>query len=67
MNPAIYFPNLRARAGELSAAGTSQSYIARLEADDIDPQLSTLVRLAKVFGMQTSALVEAMTAKSNLS
>lgn len=47
---------------ELAARmGTSQSYIARLEAGDIDPQVSTLVRLASVFGVATTALLEAVT------
>jgi predicted transcriptional regulator len=42
--------------------GTSQSYIARLEAGDIDPQVSTLKRLAAVFDVQPSVLLDAMTA-----
>jgi ribosome-binding protein aMBF1 (putative translation factor) len=42
--------------------GTSQSYIARLEAGDIDPQVSTLRRLATVFDVQASALLDAMSA-----
>lgn len=41
---------------------TSQSYIARLEAGDIDPQVSTLTRLAAVFDVQPSVLLEAITA-----
>jgi ribosome-binding protein aMBF1 (putative translation factor) len=42
--------------------GTSQSYIARLEAGDIDPQVSTLKRLAAVFDVQPAVLLDAMTA-----
>jgi ribosome-binding protein aMBF1 (putative translation factor) len=40
--------------------GTSQSYIARLEAGDIDPQVSTLKRLAAVFDVQPSVLLDAL-------
>ena len=40
--------------------GTSQSYIARLEAGAIDPQLSTVRRLAAVLGVQPAALIDAM-------
>lgn len=48
---------------ELAARmGTSQSYIARLEAGDIDPQVSTLQRLAAVFDVQASVLLDAITA-----
>jgi ribosome-binding protein aMBF1 (putative translation factor) len=42
--------------------GTSQSYIARLEAGDIDPQVSTLHRLAAVFAVAPAALLEAIAA-----
>jgi predicted transcriptional regulator len=42
--------------------GTSQSYIARLEAGDIDPQVSTLNRLATVYDVAPAALLEAITA-----
>ncbi|MEO6081281.1 MAG: helix-turn-helix transcriptional regulator [Steroidobacteraceae bacterium] len=46
---------------ELAARmGTSQSYIARLEAGDIDPQVSTLKRLAAVFDVQPSVLLDAL-------
>jgi ribosome-binding protein aMBF1 (putative translation factor) len=47
--------------------GTSQSYIARLEAGDIDPQVSTLRRLAAVFDVQPGVLLDAMTAGANRS
>lgn len=40
--------------------GTSQSYIARLEAGDIDPQVSTLNRLAAVFDVAPAVLLEAV-------
>jgi len=42
---------------------TSQSYIARLEAGDIDPQVSTLNRLAAVFGVKTAVLLDALTSR----
>lgn len=48
---------------ELAARmSTSQSYIARLEAGDIDPQVSTLTRLASVFGVSAAELLDALTA-----
>lgn len=37
--------------------GTSQSYIARLEAGAVDPQVSTLRRLAAVLMVPPSALL----------
>jgi len=40
--------------------GTSQSYIARLEAGTIDPQVSTLRRLANAFEVPAAALLEAV-------
>lgn len=40
---------------------TSQSYIARLEAGAIDPQVSTLQRLAVVFEVPAAALLESIT------
>jgi ribosome-binding protein aMBF1 (putative translation factor) len=43
---------------------TSQSYIARLEAGDIDPQVSTLVRLASIFGVTAAALVDAISVRA---
>ena len=42
--------------------GTSQSYIARLEAGDVDPQVSTVKRLAAVLDVQPSVLLDAMSA-----
>ena len=41
--------------------GTSQSYIARLEAGNIDPQVSTLRRLATVLDVQPAVLLNSMT------
>ena len=41
---------------------TSQSYIARLEAGDIDLQVSTLQRLATVFDVQPALLLDAISA-----
>jgi ribosome-binding protein aMBF1 (putative translation factor) len=42
--------------------GTSQSYIARLEAGDIDLQVSTLNRLAATLDVPPSDLLDAVTA-----
>jgi len=42
--------------------GTSQSYVARLELGAIDPQLSTLRRLATALEMQPSELLDALLA-----
>ncbi len=39
--------------------GSSQSYVARLGAGDIDPQVSTLQRLAAVFEVPAAELLEA--------
>lgn len=41
--------------------GTSQSYIGRLETGSIDPQLSTVRKIAMALGVPASALVEALT------
>jgi len=41
--------------------GTSQSYIARLEAGSIDPQVSTLQRLAAALEIQPAEVLEAIT------
>lgn len=41
--------------------GTSQSYIGRLETGGIDPQLSTVRKIALVLGVPVTALVEALT------
>jgi DNA-binding XRE family transcriptional regulator len=41
-------------------AGTSQSYVARLERGHIDPQLSTLRKLASVLGVSIEVLEKAM-------
>lgn len=41
---------------------TSQSYIARLEAGEIDPQVSTLNRLATVLNVSAPTVLEAVTA-----
>lgn len=42
-------------------AGTSQSYIGRLEAGGIDPQLSTVRKIALALGVPVVALVDALT------
>ena len=42
-------------------AGTSQSYIGRLETGSIDPQLSTMRKIALALGVPVTALVEALT------
>lgn len=42
-------------------AGTSQSYIGRLEKGGIDPQLSTIRKIAMALGVPVTALVEALT------
>ena len=41
--------------------GTSQSYIGRLETGGIDPQLSTVRKIALVLDVPVAALVEALT------
>jgi DNA-binding XRE family transcriptional regulator len=41
-------------------ASTSQSYIARLESGGVDPQVSTLRRLAEVLGMPAAELLNAL-------
>lgn len=41
-------------------AGTSQSYIGRLETGGIDPQLSTVRKLALALGVSVTALVDAL-------
>jgi DNA-binding XRE family transcriptional regulator len=41
-------------------ASTSQSYIARLESGAVDPQVSTLRRLAEVLGMPAAELLNAL-------
>lgn len=53
---------------ELAAQlGTSQSYIARLEAGAIDPQVSTLTRLAAALGIQPAEVLEAITSRAGRS
>ena len=47
--------------------GTSQSYIARLEAGEIDPQVSTLNRLAAALEVSAAEILEAITAGAKLS
>ncbi|MEF8720203.1 MAG: helix-turn-helix transcriptional regulator [Candidatus Accumulibacter necessarius] len=44
-------------------AGTSQSYIGRLETGSIDPQLSTMRRLAEALGAPVAAVVDALMPK----
>ena len=41
--------------------GTSQSYIGRLETGLVDPQLSTMRRVALALGVPVAALIEALT------
>jgi DNA-binding XRE family transcriptional regulator len=41
-------------------ANTSQSYIARLEAGDVDPQVGTLRRLARVLKTPVATLLDAL-------
>lgn len=41
-------------------ADTSQPYIARLERGQVDPQLSTVRKLARALGVATAELVEAI-------
>jgi ribosome-binding protein aMBF1 (putative translation factor) len=50
-----------------SRLGTSQSYIARLEAGSIDPQVSTLKRLAAALEVQPSTLLDAIVSGANRS
>ena len=48
---------------ELAArVGTSQSYVARLELGEIDPQVSTLRRIAVALEMQPAELLDALPA-----
>jgi DNA-binding Xre family transcriptional regulator len=47
--------------------GTSQSYIARLEAGSIDPQVSTLQRLAAALEIQPTDVLEAITSRAGRS
>ena len=39
---------------------TSQSYIARLELGNVDPQVSTVTKLARALGVPVAAVVEAI-------
>lgn len=41
-------------------ASTSQSYIARLELGNVDPQLSTVIKIARALGVSIAAVVEAI-------
>lgn len=41
-------------------AGTSQSYVARLELGQVDPQLSTVRKLAKALGVPLAIAVQAI-------
>jgi len=41
-------------------ASTSQSYIARLELGNVDPQVSTVIKIAKALGLPVAAVVEAI-------
>jgi DNA-binding XRE family transcriptional regulator len=41
-------------------ASTSQSYIARLELGNVDPQVSTVIKIAGALGVPVTAVVEAI-------
>ena len=41
-------------------ASTSQSYIARLELGNVDPQISTVIKIARALGVPIAAVVEAI-------
>jgi len=41
-------------------ASTSQSYIARLELGNVDPQVSTVIKIARALGVPVVAVVEAI-------
>lgn len=41
-------------------ASTSQSYIARLELGNVDPQVSTVIKLARALGVTVATVVEAI-------
>jgi len=47
--------------------GTSQSYVARLEAGSIDPQVSTVKRLAAVLGVEPIAVLDVIGSKASRS
>lgn len=47
-------------------AETSQSYIGRLETGHVDPQLSTMRRIAEALGAPVAAVVEALTVEGNV-
>lgn len=44
-------------------ASTSQSYIARLELGNVDPQVSTVKKLAKALGVPVAAVVESISSE----
>jgi predicted transcriptional regulator len=53
---------------ELAArVGTSQSYIARLEAGEIDPQVSTVKRIATALEVSPTDILEAITSGAKAS
>ncbi len=41
-------------------ASTSQSYIARLELGNVDPQISTVIKIARALGVPVATAVEAI-------
>ena len=41
-------------------ASTSQSYIARLELGNVDPQISTVIKIARALGVPVATVVEAI-------
>ena len=44
-------------------ASTSQSYIARLELGNVDPQVSTVIKIAKALDVSIASVVEAISHK----
>ena len=44
-------------------ASTSQSYIARLELGNVDPQVSTVIKIARALGVPVAAVVEAISSE----
>jgi len=44
-------------------ASTSQPYIARLELGNVDPQVSTVIKIARALGMPVATVVEAISSE----
>lgn len=47
-------------------ASTSQSYIARLELGNVDPQVSTVIKIARALGVPAASVVEAISPEEEL-